>query len=205
MSRRERRAPGERHYRLLLRAHPRAFRDRYEAELVQCYREAWGADAEGRGLAAAAAFLFRMFAGVMGTAARQRVGAAMASFDTREGEGWGMGDIGFDLRLALRRLLRRPLWTAMVLLTLGPGMGATVAVFSVYQRVVLSPLPYDGSERLLRVQQRNVENGMEGLALSTPATAELRAATEVFDAVGVIQRGGVRGMTGSRGGRRPSR
>ena len=47
-----------------------------------------------------------------------------------------------DLRLALRNLLARPSFSAVALLTLTLGIGANTAVFTVFNAVLLSPLPY---------------------------------------------------------------
>ena len=55
-----------------------------------------------------------------------------------------------DLRLALRSLGRSPGFTAVVVLTLGVSIGATTAVFSVVEGVLLRPLPFDRPEELVR-------------------------------------------------------
>ncbi len=54
----------------------------------------------------------------------------------------------------LRRLLRTPLFTAVAVLTLGIGIGANAALFSVVYGVLLKPLPYDDPERLVGVWHR---------------------------------------------------
>lgn len=54
-----------------------------------------------------------------------------------------------DLRLALRGYLRRPAFTAVVVLTLALGIGATTAIFSVVKGVVLAPLPFPEADRLM--------------------------------------------------------
>lgn len=56
-----------------------------------------------------------------------------------------------DLRRGLRGLRRNPLFTSIGVLTLGLGIGANVAIFSVLQSVVLRPLPYPDPERLVVV------------------------------------------------------
>lgn len=56
-----------------------------------------------------------------------------------------------DIRYALRGLARRPGFTAIVLATLGLGIGATTTIYSVVDAVVVRPLPYAEADRLLAV------------------------------------------------------
>ena len=56
------------------------------------------------------------------------------------------------LRIALRTLLRRPSFTLIAILTLAVGIGATTAIFTVVDGVVLRPLGYDEADRLVRIQ-----------------------------------------------------
>jgi predicted permease len=57
------------------------------------------------------------------------------------------------VKQVLRRLSRAPLFTAVTLLTLAATIGATIAIFSVVESVLLKPLPYPQAEELLSISQ----------------------------------------------------
>ena len=62
-----------------------------------------------------------------------------------------MAGIGSEIWQAARRLLRAPVFTLAAALTLALAIGANATIFAVVQRVVLNPLPYPESDRLVRL------------------------------------------------------
>ncbi len=61
----------------------------------------------------------------------------------------------------LRRILKRPAFFLAVVLTLTLGIGANSAIFSVIDAVLLKPLPYPGSERLMALYEENARQKVD--------------------------------------------
>lgn len=78
------------------------------------------------------------------------------------------------LSLAFRRHSRQPGFTAAILLVLALGIGANVAIFSVLEALVLRPLPYAQSERLVQLRQEALEVGIDHLRFSVPEVVDYR-------------------------------
>jgi predicted permease len=79
-----------------------------------------------------------------------------------------------DVRYALRWLGRNPIFTIAVITTLALSIGATTAVFSVVDSVLLRPLPYPNSERIVRIWNTFSPRGMTEIPLSEPEFLEYR-------------------------------
>src|SRR5260370_23806414 len=62
-----------------------------------------------------------------------------------------MDSIIKDIRFAIRKLLKHPGFTLIAVLTLGLGIGATTAIFSAVNPVLLEPLPYPSANRLITI------------------------------------------------------
>lgn len=185
---RSERVPGEGLYRRLLRLHPRAFRLRYEEELIACFRDAWMEEAHGRGAAVALGFWARTVRGTVGTAWRQRLARprrAGTSTATRGGTmaRWSrqLDDRLHDVRYAGRTLRRNGGFATAVLLTLGLAIGAATAVFAVVDGILLQPLPYPAPEQLYRVGQ----DGDDGSYwLSAPNYRDIADGLDGFESMG---------------------
>jgi putative ABC transport system permease protein len=90
-------------------------------------------------------------------------------------------DLGDDVGFALRTLRKTPGFTLIVVSTLAIGIGATSAIFSAVDNVLLAPLPYGGGDRLLHVLQTSHTTGFEGF--SALDLADYRAQNHTLDGV----------------------
>src|SRR5712691_11599131 len=88
-----------------------------------------------------------------------------------------------DLRFGLRMLVKSPGFTAVAILSLTIGIGATSAIFSVVNGVVLRPLPYRDPERLVRLWQNKPEAGMKEMPVSAGLVNVWRARAESFEGI----------------------
>jgi putative ABC transport system permease protein len=91
-----------------------------------------------------------------------------------------------DLRYGVRMLLKQPGFTLVAVLTLALGIGANTAIFSVVNAVLLRPLPYPDSNRLLFLSERDQQ--MRRLAIAWPNYLDWRAQNGVFENIGVYNR-----------------
>ena len=60
-------------------------------------------------------------------------------------------DAGLDVRYAIRSLRKSPAFAAVAIATLALGIGATTAIYSVVDTILLQPLPFADSDRLVRI------------------------------------------------------
>ena len=79
-----------------------------------------------------------------------------------------------DVRYAWRQMVASPGFAIVAVLTLGLGIGANTAIFSIVDSILLTPLPYPDSERLVRVvenlpaEEKGLEYGDDLIILCNP-------------------------------------
>jgi putative ABC transport system permease protein len=70
-----------------------------------------------------------------------------------------LADLWRDLRYGARMLMKNPGFTLIAVITLSLGIGANTAIFSLVRGVLLRPLPFSGSERLIGIRESKVGEG----------------------------------------------
>ncbi len=101
-----------------------------------------------------------------------------------------------DVRYALRMLRKSPGFTAVAVLTIALGIGATTAIFSVVDATLLHPLPYPEPEQLVSIQDDLPGVGARDVGISVPEWHDLER-SGIFEYVSPLGGGGSVNLTGS--------
>src|SRR3954469_15603965 len=91
-----------------------------------------------------------------------------------------------DIRYAFRMMAKQPGFAALAILAFALGIGANVAIFSVVNAVLLRPLPYPNSERLINIRERTPT--FPGGSVSYPNFLDWRAAQHTFTDIALFRR-----------------
>jgi putative ABC transport system permease protein len=90
-----------------------------------------------------------------------------------------------DARYAARTLRQAPLFSVVVILTLALGIGATTAIFSVVDAVLLRPFPYPDLDRLLVINERT--RAGQQMSVSWLNFRDWHDQNQIFDALGIYR------------------
>src|SRR5437879_11445502 len=96
-----------------------------------------------------------------------------------------MGTLGQDLRYALRNLGKTPGFAIVAMITLALGIGASTAIFSVIDNILMEPFPYPDAQRFMSVLIHDTERSEPGgrAAFSGPEFLDYVEQNHVFDRV----------------------
>ncbi|HLV27191.1 MAG TPA: ABC transporter permease [Gemmatimonadales bacterium] len=115
-------------------------------------------------------------------ALRRETAAIDARSERRASSGGLIGGSWRDLRMAVRGMVRRPGLTAAIVLTLALAIGASTAIFSVVDSVLLRPVPVPWLNELHVVRHDIPDLGLEATPLGPPSVEELIAREDLFSA-----------------------
>jgi predicted permease len=88
-----------------------------------------------------------------------------------------------DISLALRGLVRNPLFSAAVVLTMALGIGANTAIFSVVHAVLLRELPYEHGDRMMVLRQQRPQANIPNQPFSAKELTDYRTMSETLEEV----------------------
>jgi putative ABC transport system permease protein len=119
-----------------------------------------------------------------GRAARAAAGGITQAIEAMRAQrklAW-LGDLGADLRYALRSLHLSPLYATLVVTTLALALGANAAMFSAVRGVILRPLPHHEGNRLVYLRHRT-DDAEAGVQFSVPEIREFRESLSSFSGI----------------------
>src|SRR5262245_43323307 len=110
--------------------------------------------------------------------ARRRLAGATNSETTKRSP-MILESIGQDLRYAVRAYAKSPTFTLIMLTTLALGIGASTAIFSMVNGIVLRPLPFADPDRLIWINEVNPKGGV--MSVSWPDFLDWRRRVQSLD------------------------
>jgi predicted permease len=140
-----------RFYRLLLRLCPGSIHRDFGAAMEEMFARRL-ADARNAGRWRLGIFWLREIAGLAGVAVSERFEQHGQRRRRARWKAGRMDRMTLEIRQAARRLLKSPAFTVPAMLTLALAIGANAAIFAVVHRVLLNPLPYGDSDRLVSLE-----------------------------------------------------
>ncbi len=173
------------YYRLLLLAYPSDFRLAHGEDAADVFVDLARAT-RLRGLLPLALLWLRSALTVVTGGVEERRGTGRRAAGPHGGRGPSLDTFTVELRQAHRALLRRPAFALMAILTLALGIGATTAVFSVVDTVLLRPLPFPESERLITVRHLAPEIAAGEWGMSQAGYLYFRRQAETLEDIGAF-------------------
>jgi predicted permease len=161
----------ERLYDRLLRTYPTAFHEDYGHEMRAAFRHRWREARDAGGALGVWRLFAELLLDTLRTAPREHLDMLI-----------------HDVRYAWRSLTRRQNWsfTIAAVLTLGLGIGAVTAIFSIVYAVLLAPLPYRDADRVVRIWETNTNLNIPRFSASIPNFLDWRTRAHSFAGLAAI-------------------
>ncbi|HEX3818396.1 MAG TPA: ABC transporter permease, partial [Chthoniobacterales bacterium] len=86
-----------------------------------------------------------------------------------------------EIRLALRQLGKNPLFALVAILTLALGIGATTAVFTLVDALLIKPLPYQDPSKIVLLFEHFRDQHLDAIPVSPPEFLDYKAQLKSFD------------------------
>lgn len=187
---------GERLYRALLAFYPPRFRRAFGQDLLETFRDQ-RREAARSGIPANT-FWFETLRDVATNAVAAWASALWHAGRRNElpGEESTMSAIPYamrlgELRFAVRRLLRVPSFSVATVIVLALGIGATTAAFSIVNGVLLEPLPYPRSDRLVSLRHSLQVSGVKEADVSDAIVMLYQEHSRAFDGIAATRNSSV--------------
>ena len=158
--------------RFLLRLYPRRFRDEFGEELSLVFRDAWRSSSP----AARARLVLDL---VVGGVRERLAPPPRAAYPLSRRS--PMPDFLAEFRQTVRALSRTPAFTLAVVATLGLGIGANTAIFSVVDGVLLRPAPFADMRRLTMLWETDRKSGTVREPASIPDYFDFKSRTTRYE------------------------
>src|SRR4051812_3466754 len=100
-----------------------------------------------------------------------------------------MPTLSRDLALGARTLRKNPAFALTAIITLALGIGASTAIFSVVNAVLLRPLPYGDADRLTIISQDLRARNVVDFPVGPGDVPDIRKGTTVFEGIAALQTG----------------
>ncbi|HEY6804842.1 MAG TPA: ABC transporter permease [Pyrinomonadaceae bacterium] len=101
-----------------------------------------------------------------------------------------LADLAQDIRYAFRSLIKNPVFSLVASFTIAMGIGVNVVVFTLVERILLNPLPFNEPDRIVRMVQSYPEMGLNTWGLSPATYTAYKNGQHSYDAFAVYQNSG---------------
>ena len=151
-------------YELLLHAFPRSYRADNAAELIAFFCEGYAEHARV-GRRAVGGYLLRAYWDVIREGIAERLSPGDSDTEAARlapeisTRGSVMNGLSKDFAHALRTMRRAPGWASLIVVTMGLGISASTVIFTMFDAVLLRPLPFAEPQQLVSIVTTNLSDG----------------------------------------------